>query len=283
MAGSYPNALGIRMAYDVDNSVAQIFYNELGGNTSITRLSSAEKAALNDESSTGVTTASGMYGLVTAPFFSLVFPEPRNISGVYFKATWDVLHYSTDTTNGIDGTWVALAIASSGTEGYRRGSVPAILSGVRGFRLKTSGGMPAPAGFIESFHVYGAYADSNRLAFWDDVDNIELDGFGLDFGNTPQSSTETKAFRLKNVSGLSTANSITISSNGVTTGYAPYPAPAAQYLFSTDGSDFSATVSVPVLYTGKLSNIIYVRRVTPSNAAVGSWAVRILATVGEWR
>lgn len=133
-------------------------------------------------------------------------------------------------------------------------------------------------------HLYGepdTEALADRLDFWQTAQDLRTPAGWMDWGDTPQGSTATKSFRIKNLSTSKTASAITLSAlAGLST---TFPTPESMLLFSLDGgASWSSSVVIPALTSGAVSTEIKVRRTTPSTATLSNWSPRITAEVGSW-
>jgi hypothetical protein len=286
MAGNYPDVPGPRMAYDVDGSVG--FYFSETTNL-ITQLTAGELASMNDEDND-----SWDAGIFNSQRVGLIFPELRDILGyfMYFSSgdfgSALILDTSTDTTNGLDGTWTTRAAnwvkSFTPTPGYRTGINTLVVTGIKAIRFQANRvGSGAFNDFAPSqMHIYGAPnsgASIDRLVFWDPTSNVVLPAAALDWGNVPRSSSADKTFRVKNVSTTKTAQGIVISPEALTD---TSPSVPGQHLFSTDGTTFTASINIGDLAPGATSSVLYVRRVTPSNAVLSVWTFRAKAVATAW-
>jgi hypothetical protein len=273
MAGLYPDVPGPRMAYDRDGSVG--FRIDSGV---VTQMNSVETRYLNDEGA-----LSGQ-GDNTTRQYGVVFPELRDVIGVYWATASGgdeparAVETSTDTTSGLDGSWVT-RIAGTPPQTYGTSVSPdyrlliqvVAWNGVRAIRWT--------AGRVQwAFHVYGspsATAYKDRLRMWDPTFNNPLAGAALDFGESPRHSSADRQFRIKNTSLSKTASGISVIAETLTD---TSPSLIPQVLLSSDGVRFTQTLSLGTLGPGALTSKITVRRVTPLNAQLGLGGFRVVAT-----
>lgn len=281
MAGLYPDVPGPRLAYDRDGTVG---LNTNSGFTAVAgQLTSTQLRALNDETITTVVAGGGL---------CLIFPELRDIVGVYLDhgeqssgstPGMSPLYWSPDTTNGIDGTWTSLGAQGDGfftasPTRMRNNIKPLAQPGVRGLRVAQSGGGATITYRI--WHVYGSPSDPNDcLRLWHPSLDQEVGGSHFDWADFRRLSSDDRQFRVKNNSDTLTASTITVSAEAPTD---TTPSVAAQHLFSADGTNFGASVVIPSLAPGALSDPITLRRVTPSNAFLSLWWARVAAVAGVW-
>jgi hypothetical protein len=287
MAGNYPDAPSNRMLLDRDG--AQMY--KVNMSNVITQLSSAQIQALNSETSKGV----GDFNLHGQnEFGSLVvfFPERRDVAGYYFNfgvpgfggVSMQSAEVSTNTTNGIDGTWTAIPIAGYGepmSPNFRSKIQTITALGIRAMRFRTSAGAPS-YGCFPSVHIYGnpsSGQNPNRLAIWHPTSDAHISGAYYDWGDTPRSSSADRTCRVKNMSATLKAEAITVAFDILTD---TTPSVPAQFLVSEDGLTFTATADIGDLPAGGISPILTVRRNTPTNAALSVWEPRIIAQASDW-
>lgn len=308
MAGFYPDVPDNRMAYDVDGSRVLALRN----NGVIAELSSGTVSAIQNEASSqadiGVTGDEGSRLMV-----AVVFPELRELKGVlYYERITDPIYCqgtryiqtSSDTTNGVDGTWTTRHTYSTANNGhadvnlssgsftgpsrlvrelYRTQIINISISGVRGVRV----GMLAVTFFpdryrVAALHLYGSPSDTtdvDRLFFIETGSTNNVAPAFFDFGDVPRSSTATKTFRIRNASNSLTANSITLSRTVLFDGT---PSASNDFQFSSDGTTWSNTLSIGNLAPGTNSGTLHIRRSTASNAELGVWALRLHADAISW-
>lgn len=294
MTSSYPAIAARRMALDTDGSrlftVAGTTRTELDG----------ALLTVNDEASDdlGPTTDVGYY--------LLAFPELRDVDGLYLgvmqqdPADWvDVtVEGSVDTTTGLDGTWTEMFASNRVQQGavtgwwghtaagdYRRyiRVIPPV-EGLRALRVVMTPQTPGTSAWrLVAMHVFGEVSahstHTDRLRFWHPTDDVPLPAGYFDWGNVPFGSTADATFRIKNVSASTRADTITVSTDALTDAT---PSVAAQHLLSYAASAYAASVVVPSLAPGALSKLVTLRRVTPSTAQGGPWALRVHARATSW-
>lgn len=275
MAGNYPDVPGPRIAYDVNGSA---MYN-LSGSTPVA-MTSADMVTLNDDSNSSWGT-----GPLTVGLF---FPVAMDIGGVCVIAHASPMYtyYSTDTTNGVDGTWTsgpswATTIYPNVPTASRTNISTVSWTGVKAIKVQLTSGGGAYYSHLYAVHVYGQTSSAvDKLTMWDPVLDQPLGGAALDFGDVPQGNTQTKTFRIKNESASLTASSITIDDQALTD-YTPSIPP--QYDYSIDGgATYAQTVNIGNLGPGAISPVVTVRKSTPSNAALSLHTLRITATASSW-
>lgn len=271
---------GHRFAYDLDGSVGFVIAN--GG--TFTTLTLTELEALNDESSTFAASATAAGGANATLDVGVVFPQARTILGVFGgigAADSYQWAYSNDTTTGQDGSWTNFT-ATVGTYNQYPNIVSVNLANVRGVKLYhldyATGGHTV---YMYMMHLYGDIPSGevpDRLELWHPTLNQQLAANDLNWGDIPRGSSDDFTFRVKNVSTTQTANNITVSLDAL----AGSTAMEAQHSLSDDGSTFGATVIITSLAPDTISSLLTVRRITPSDASIGFYATRLVASAASW-
>ncbi len=305
MAGSYADYPGNRMAADLDGSAG--VYIDATGTT--TNLSTSDLLKISDESSDYYQLIPTTVVVNDTNRLAIVFPEARSVLGYFLGMTissayvsgypsYDiVLQYSTNTTNGQDGAWSTASSDAAATWGAHGSAVlkpdyrtvaSLGLSNIKGIRIAmtaSTSGLASSYSFgggvrVAAFHLFGTpAAASDRLELFHPSLAQRVSPSAFDWGNVPQGSTADVTFRVKNWSATLTANSIVVAIDAPTD---TSPSVAAQHYVSTDGINFTSTVNIGSLAPGAVSSVLYLRRVTPSNAVLGTWSGRLKATPGSW-
>lgn len=279
MAGNYPDVPDHRIAYDRDGSIG-FWYDT---SQTVNQYSQAYLQNLNDEddSTTGrAGDANGMYRE------GVIFPEPRDIAGYFLAASASPtnLETSTDTTNGVDGTWTARGNPVNGGNskpGYRNAIQSVNWPGVKGIRWRHAASF-GPDNYVRMFAVYGSPSSGeapDRLRIWHPTSDVEVAGYHFDFGDVPRAAVVSKTFRVKNPSATLTANDVTLSVEALSD---TSPSNVSQYEFSDDGTNFSSTLNIGNLAPGATSGVITLRRTTNVNATLGIWTCRFVASAASY-
>lgn len=285
MAGSYPDVPAHRIAYDRDGSIGAA----IAASGIITQLPASSVAALNAESEAPLTLPTSTVTL------AIVLPMPVNLAAIFVAAAFSSpglsVWTSTNTTNGLDGTWtqqnpVAPRLMDV-KPNYRQSAsllVPSdgvAAQNVRGVRLMT--GSSTAMGAIRALHIYGdpsSSATKNRISLWHPTLDIPLPAAYLDWGNVPRSTSDTRSFRIKNLSSTLTANDVVTYIDALTAGV---PSVAGMHLLSDNGGGtFNPVITLPSLAPEAISSVLQVRRTVPNNAQVSLWSARIVADVTSW-
>lgn len=280
MAGFYPDVPAPRMAYDRDGSV--LFHTD--GSSYSTQLSSTEAQRLNDEG--------GAVTQLDVVWVGVIFPELRDLRGFAFQhgsASPDnvQLQTSSNTTNGLDGTWVSqfnTNVSNYSTTTMRTDIKSLLVNGVKGVRcFKNKGGDKG----LYTLHLYGTITTGenlDRLRIWHPTldepldDNTSADGAYFDWGDVTRNTTQDRTFRIKNNSATLTSNSIVLSPQALTD---TTPTVVSQMTLS-DGGAFTGSLNIGNLSPGALSPVITLRRTIASNATLSLWTGRINVNPGSW-
>lgn len=289
MAGFYPDAPAPKMQYDLDGTSA--FYSTSGGAPVV---ADGDRATWNDETSQN----GNMVGL--RQYVGLIFPELRDIIAYGFRQqmTNGVVHNvqtSTDTTNGIDGTWttretISGQAFSAGTPSFRTtyygpggiaaGAVP--FNGVKAIRfVNTNMGNNNGNATPGDLHLYGNITSGqslDRLRIWHPTLDQELTAAGFDFGDFGRGGTIDRTFRVKNNSSSLTASSIVLSTGALTD---TSPTVLSQQSISQGGA-FAATQNIGNLAPSAVSAVCTLRIASTGSTALGAWRQRLIATAGSW-
>lgn len=281
MAGNYPDPPGPKLALDKDGTVGVAL--NAAATALIRTFSAAEMGLMLDDQTTGPTA-----NFSVAAF---IFPSPRTITHAY--TAWvnanpqnPFCQTSVDTTNGMDGTWLAgTGITNQGTAGFDKVAArsPNALSangvGIKGIRFRDQFANRA----LAAVHLWG-YPSSpgDRLEWWHPtLDQPLRDTPALyDWGDRPVSSSATKQFRVKNTSATLTANSITIDPQDQVP--APSPTLESQVQVRYAGGAYGATATIASLAPGAISDLVEVKQDLLSTAAFGVWNQRVSAVAASW-
>lgn len=284
MAGNYMDAPASRLAYDRDGSIGVI----ITATGTITPLTGAQLQALNDEGEGGV-------GFSSRNRLALVFTYPVDIEAIFLAldtstTTWTI-ETSKDTTTGLDGTWTTQVASGPNylrdvKPGYRILAqltsmlTSAVSQEIRGLRITTPSNSTAT---VRALHVYGDFsptATQERVAFWEPTLDQEVGPAHFDWGNVPRGSSADKTFRIKNLSGTLTAESVELYVEALTAGT---PSVGSMFVFSTNGgATFLSSVNLGDFLPGAVSPVITIRRIVPASAQISVWSARIAADVTQW-
>lgn len=267
MAGNYADAPGHRIQYDLDGTIVL----RHDGSTVQATATEAEKAEMNDEDDVSVFSWQFSDRLV------FIFPRLMNIDGIYVADQFGyapVIFSSSDTTNGIDGTWFEEGLVG-GHAGVNRQDVRNDIDavtylGVRAIRLNPNNNGTQ----LRAVHLYGTPApgeDPRRLEVWDPVADQRMGPAGLDWADDPQGSSETAQFRIRNMDTTQTAYTIQLSIQALTdVGF------GTAHTLSADNITYTPTLDIGNLDAGMVSPVLYVRREYTADQAVGPRTARMI-------
>jgi hypothetical protein len=259
------------------------------------QVSSGDVTNICDESQSGMYGYSPiLWGQSGSGYFFVYFPEKRDVTHYYLASggpSDNILggaagaQVSVDTTNGIDGTWTNIALPTSLRyttipPRYRTTIVAATASGIRGMRWNITS--PASTGgFAPALQVYGtltAGENPDRLELWHPTSDERVGAAYFDWGDVGRGSTGDLTFRVKNQSATLTADTITVSVDGLAQ---PTPTVSGAHTLSNGGA-FAATTSVASLAPGAISDVLTLRRILAANAALSVWTFRVNAVAASW-
>lgn len=274
MAGTYPDAPGPRIAYDRDGTAVFTGVTSTGV---ITPMSATNIANLNDDS-----VSTTIPSISSGSFVLFMFPQPTDVTHWVRSSggSTPTTEVSSNTTNGIDGTWVAVTSSASATTNteLRTGYVAVTAPGATAFRIKVSGIVA-----FNAIHLYGKpSASSDRLEFWHPTLDQPLSQTPahFDYGDHVRGSgAVTKDFRIKNLSTTLTANSITVGCEALTDAS---PTFVSQMQFRYNGGSFAGTASLGNLGPNSISQPFTAQLTTSTSTALGMWQQRYYANVGNW-
>lgn len=290
MAGSFPDPPNNRFAYDTDGSATFVY---LGGGWSYgnPNYSVTEIANLNSDKATGGAIPVG-FGPNDPQVSNIivVFPEPRTVTHVFAASTGgdgstmptqsgnSRIYYSTNTTNGLDGTWVessaqvmqwGLPHLDKTRTGISTVTGWTNVKAVRHYRYSYDlmGGTR-----YHSLQLYGDRpTNMTRLAIWHPTLDQEITGAELDFGSIYRGQIIEKTFRVKNLSSTLTANtvSLTLNANGDFT-----PTFVSQFT--------PAPTEITSIAPGAISNVCTLTGNISSTAYFSISTVRLIAQAATW-
>lgn len=285
----------MRMPFDADGTV--VYYRSqvatavnTFANGPTTLLSQANALELNDLDNIGVSGMSG-YEYANPANGTLAvwafFPESREVTAKFSCETAlipftyaETLQGSNDSTNGTDGTWETASLPSGightnwNFDNWRSYIKPVSFVGPK--RVIRDGlGSSQNGANLSNWHWYGEKAagqtpDDVIFINHDDTPGTEYTAVE-DFGDQPLGTTVVRQWRLKNVSGTKTANTINIQCND------------SYFAISEDGTNWVTTINITSLSAGAESATMYVRCTTPAPpSAIGPYFARIIVTVGSY-
>lgn len=282
----YPAISAHRMPYDIDgtevgrrstDSLANLFSKGVSA-----WLTSQQKGNLNREDR--IEEFGG--GAFNSPSwgFWFFFPELREVTHIGFlwsktDANECLVQGSTDSTNGMDGTWeTAVFVFPSPTVGFDfwRSTIMAVsFSGpVKVLRVGCRRNDYNVNVNIYGLHVYGqkyATETPDDIVFCNASTGNQLTAL-MDWGDRPEGTTLIDSFKVKNASASKIANNINLQLNH------------DDFLlaWSADGP-WTSVLDIATLGVGALSNTVYVRnKLEPPLLLLGPKAARVIVSVGSW-
>jgi hypothetical protein len=281
MAGNYPDAPANRMEYDRDGTIVATVTSA----GVITALTNTQARALNDEDPANANS----FGVSTGNWVAFVFPELRDVSYIFQQWASTIVvgqaFYSTNTTNGFDGTWTSFLAAqnwSATTQpNYRSNAVAATATSVRGIRILST----ATNYSVYTIHIYGkvSAATPDKLELWHPTldEPLYQTPAALDYGDKGRGTSTDLSFRIKNLSATLTANTITVSTEALTD--AASPTMESGMTLNYNGGAFAATTSLASLAPNTISAGLFVlRNAIPSTVTPGLWSQRVIASASTW-
>lgn len=302
MAGGYNDRTKYRLAYDIDGTglvvfagtAAQPLNSAFSANSTYLKLLNANE--YNNNSQAFTVTAS------VAGYYAFVFPQLMNITGYQAWKTTTTpgtytqnqpIQYSTDTVNGYDGTWTSvgfntLATLPTATKSeYRSDPISLSLNSIKGLRfgcsqIPTSGFQP-----YSNIHLFGQPSGTtNVLKFWHPTLDEELSPAYFDFGYAYRGTTETRNFRIKNISSQ-IANTVTISYDenpaaSTSSTASISPTLISQYTIAKSDQVYGSSISITALNPGSISEVLSVRKNTSATALLGLYSLKLKSAVGSW-
>lgn len=274
MAGAYDDAPSRRMATDGDGTVG---YEIDTMGAAMIDLSPSDMAILNDESENFIEPQARETGY----FRGYLFPEPREFDGVFlatvsgYATNYTLCATSTNTTNGIDGTWVTqIADPTDWTTvgiNFRNEIESAAASSAVGLRVSCNQqafGRRRQA----AFHTYGTISPGetpDRILFLDPLNADAEFTKVLDYGDVPRGQTQQRTIKIKNNSASYTINTLQMTAEDL------YLNAGGFYTFSLDDVTYQATLnSIGNLGPGA-TKLIYVKQSIPDAELLGIQTGRI--------
>lgn len=281
--GNYADPPSWRMGYDTDGT--QGYRNTSGV---ISPISSADMVALNNEAtSDGVKTAFGQfdYGEII-----LMFPEKRDLDAFFGRGRTGgisgssvTVSTSVDSTNGVDGAWSTAGTFPIGdfAEGSAKVS-PDFRAATSTTKLGIQAVKFSGASAIMAIHLYGeitAGQELDRLLVWHPTLDERVSPAWFDWGDVPRNSSDTRQFRIKNMSTAKTATNVRVAMEVLTN---QNPSVPGQHAISLNGGSYTAQQTISTLAPRAISNVLTLRRTTPANAQLGVGAFRVFSEASSW-
>ena len=215
---------------------------------------------------------------------AIILPEPYDIVGSLMSKANDSgtrgPEYSTDTTNGEDGTWTEFGDGTDTEDlvgDWYDGVRSVNLEGVVGVRFGASSSSFGRSR-IQGMHLYGSPSaePDDRLALWEAESNEPLSGDALDFLNVSRGGSPEGKFRIHNYDDQD-ANDVTLTAEALT-----FDNYAALVEFSDDdGSTWESSLNIGTVSAESTSGEILVRVNIGEEEDLGRWTIRIIAEAGS--
>ena len=294
MAGNYSTGPGNRFAYDADGTTVLRYSTALGaaGDRRIPWvLSTADKANLNSErfykSSDTVDDEDG------TTYFVFIFPENRDIDGIFWDRASDVfsvpvngLSGSDDTTNGQDGTWTnIISDISENTDRtypyYRDDIDVGQATDVSAIRVALSAPVSGGQQYLSTAHIYGQVPlteNPNRIVFIDTAKEPDaVFTRPLDYGDIPRGTSVEglTSFKLKNNSTTLDAVTVQLTAEDL------YLNAGGFFSFSETDGNYQGTLSITQI-DAEAELQIYTKRVLTADETLGTQSARLKVDVTSW-
>lgn len=293
MAGTYPDVPGQKLAYDIDGTILTY----IDHNSTLTVQANSKMVEMNDYDATIAHTVGTTNGSASH-YLCWIFPQPITLRGLWGTVgrqsvgigsdpSWET-QYSSDTTNGQDGTWTVLygqastptwsvhgLQMSDATEPENRTDIKAVspaITNVKGFRIRQRESNTKDS-YIKTVNIYGEHTAPEYLEFWHPTLDQALTGAYFDWGNTTTGTEATKTFRIKNTNPTMQAHDIVLSLNTLAT---ENPSPTTWHTFSDDDVSYSSTLNIGHIPANSISDVLYLKRATPLNAQLQLTELRIV-------
>lgn len=290
MAGGFVDRTQYRIPYDIDGTSVIVFNNtNPATNNTVYGPSNGAIKGFNGELGVSGVVAFATYNAIGNVAF--VFPQLMDVTGyrawktsdnaIYIGGQNQVIQYSLDTINGYDGTWTNTGQSTLATlptairSEYRTDPINLSLNGIKGIRFAFSAASGNP---YNAIHLYGK-PTTPQIKYWHPTLDEELSPSYFDYGYAYRSSTDTKAFRIKNSSSTQVANTITISFDEA---QAASPTLVSQYTIAKSDLVYGSSISITSLNPNSISEVLYSKRTMSATAAIGAYSLRVKAVVGSW-
>lgn len=288
MSGNYPSPTARRINYNLDGT--RLWYKTADVASPPLVEDNSFLNNMNDESGGTTPVITLQWNSVTnpghGPFVLLKFPNPVNITGIKgWTGGVVAVAMSNDTTNGVDGTWTAgsgYTPATTGTqlEWSRTGTITSqTFTGFRWLRLTLATGTTGARGLGKTVIYGGPAAATDSLDFWHPTSDIVAPPDLFEFGDRARGTAATKTFRIKNLSAILKAKTISVTRTALTD---TAPSVPGFHLFSLDGVTWIGSLSLGDLAPGAISPVIMLRQDTPVNAVLSLWQMIVVATPNTW-
>lgn len=294
---TYAVAPGTRCAYDIDGSIVVC---EQPGYVAPYTLPTAAATGINGLKLGNINSGNNWTRDIRVGRITVVFPEPRNLRGLYVRHFWKYpeggtfkVLTSADTTDGQGGTWTEqgtylsgwLGVGVEADAGYRT-VLPFTVDGIRAVRLDAAPSGPRtdndPTSINMLLHVYAdtpAASSGDRLQPWHPTLDQPIAAGDLDVGSVSRGSTVDRTFRVKNTSATLTATGVSLAPEVL---HDSTPPAADMLTLSADGVAFSSPLALPDLAPGALTSVLTARLAVSPTSTIEPHAPRLVPTVTAW-
>ncbi|MEN6480906.1 MAG: hypothetical protein ABFD29_01835 [Anaerolineaceae bacterium] len=276
------------MPFHIDGTVIKVM-DAVNGVTKT--MSSQELAELNDIDFTLVNVG----GDEDDTWCVVFFPELRDVNAIFattqingasggYIGSISGMQGSSDTTNGLDGTWnnatvTAYPPAANELDSWRK-SFKAIsgCNGVKAIRFKCSADAWQSAYWVGLYvlHIYGTKTSGQTpedILFLDAENSDAEYAIPQDFGDRPAATSITHQFKIKNAHPTETANNVILTVTD----------PDDIVRISTNGTNWVTSITLSSLSANTKSSVMYIKCETPvPPTPLGPKRGFISVTVGSW-
>lgn len=290
----YPTLPGRKFNYDVGGGSV---YWSFGSTGALTLLTTEQMTKLNSENNSSAAISKvASYSEGSLFTLYLFLPEKLTVTGLYsshslssyYSVSYAIeVHGSADSTNGLDGTWIAANMPNGmlprvlmDDDGWRSKIQPCTFSEqVRVIRIRYNQGYSSGTQYTLAFyalHVYGNKGTGetpNDILFMDDdASNDPEFARDLDFGDRPEGTTTTHRIKLYNQSTTKTSNNLSLVLSD------------ADHTFSMDeGTTWVTGATIASLAPQTASSSIIIKNtVPPPTQLLGPRMARVEVRVGSW-
>lgn len=278
----YPTLPDRRIGYDNDGSIGWYGSTTLGPTYSLDLPTWNGLSGLWEERQ-GFNGANGNYRAAW-----LFMPELRYITAFWavanvqeygryiFNQQWLAIAGSSDTTNGLDGTWEdgivtggmpSYVANDSWRAGIRLVQFSEAKKAIRLYSIWENDAYHYSSGLC---HLYGhPLGSTDDLIFIDASSGTEFP-IDLDWNEIAIGVNVVKQFKVKNISPTKTANTVGLACNDT------------DFTISTDDITYGTSISVGTLTAGSSSATYYVKANPAGGSTPGPRFSRIVGTVGSW-
>lgn len=289
MSGFYPDTPYHRIGWD---RVGQFMKINKGTGVVSSVYSDAQMGTLNSENQS--------YVAVNEPRqWAILLEEEYDIDaflwvneGTASSSGGSFFEYSSDTTNGIDGTWTSMSLPTFETtasldlaalrnfdhQGMNVFSTPIRC---RAIRAGNNGG--SSRGNVRFIGLWGEPVNPKKLVFWHPTEDEKIsDPAYFDWGDRYINQTiPPKSFRIKNTHDTMAASDISISVEALYNDGGT-PNIIESHSLSNDGSTYESSVDIAALAPGEVSDVIYLKFDPSSGSMPNLKFARVIAAAESW-